>query len=238
MFAYSGWNAATYVAGEMQRPEKTIPAAMVIGTLVVAAFYFLLNVAYVYALPLGSMKGVIAIGGVASDALFGVQGGRFFSAIMSIGLLSCVNAMVLAGPRVYFAMAVDRRFFLSAAKIHPRRGTPNHAIFYQAVVAILMILTGTFDHLVYYIGFALMFFAALAVAGMIPLRRRAGWKKLAAVSFAYPLAPGLFVLASVWMLFYTASMRPKESAMGFATIVLGAIFYALKFRKSPLNETR
>lgn len=205
---------------------------MIIGTLVVGAFYFLLNVAYLYALPLEAMKGVVAIGAAAADALFGPHGGNFFSAIMSIGLLSCVNAMVIAGPRVYFAMAVDRCFFTSAAIIHPGRGTPNHAISYQALAAILMIFTGTFDRLVYYIGFALIFFAALAVAGMVRLRLRPGWKKLGAVNWGYPLAPALFISASLWMLFYTASMRPKESALGLLTMILGGVFYAWKFRKS------
>ena len=167
------------------------------------------------------MKGVVAIGEAAAGALFGLRGGNFFSAIMSVGLLSCVSAMVIAGPRVYFAMAVDRCFFPTAARIHPKWGTPTYAIIYQALAAIVMILTGTFESLVYYIGFALIFFAALAVAGMIRLRRRQGWKTLGIVNWGYPLAPGLFIVASVWMLFYTASMRPKESGMGLLTILLG-----------------
>ena len=237
MFGYSGWNAATYVSGEMKTPEKTIPASLVVGTLTVAAFYLLLNVAYVYALPLDSMKGVVAIGEAASGALFGLRGGNFFSAIMSVGLLSCVSAMVIAGPRVYFAMAIDRCFFPAAAKIHPKWGTPIYAIVFQAVAAVLMILTGTFESLVYYIGFALIFFAALAVAGMVRLRsRRQGWRKLGVVSWGYPLAPGLFVLASLWMLFYTASMRPKESGLGLLTILLGAALYFLKFRKAARSR--
>ena len=231
MFAYSGWNAATYVSGEMKTPERTIPASLVVGTLTVAAFYLLLNVAFVYALPLESMKGVVAIGEAASTALFGLRGGNFFSAIMSVGLLSCVSAMVIAGPRVYFAMAVDGCFFPTAARIHPQWGTPMYAIIYQTLAAALMILTGTFESLIYYIGFALIFFAALAVAGSIRLRRREGWKKLAAMNWGYPLAPTLFIVASIWMLSYTASLRPKESALGLLTILLGAALYFWRFRR-------
>ena len=166
MFAYSGWNAATYVSGEIKTPERTIPASLVVGTLTVAAFYLLLNVAFIYALPLESMKGVVAIGEISAGALFGARGGNFFSAIMSVGLLSCVSAMVIAGPRVYFAMAVDGCFFRTAARIHPKWGTPMYAIIYQTLAAALMILTGTFESLIFYIGFALIFFAALAVAGI------------------------------------------------------------------------
>ncbi len=231
MFAYSGWNAATYVSGEMKTPERTIPASLVVGTLTVAAFYVALNVAFIYALPLESMKGEVAIGEASAGALFGMRGGNFFSAIMSVGLLSCVSAMVIAGPRVYFAMAVDRCFFPTAARIHPRWGTPMYAIIYQLLAAVLMILTGTFESLIYYIGFALIFFAALAVAGMIRLRRRTGWRKLAVVNWGYPLAPALFIVASAWMLFYTASLRPKESSLGVLTILLGAGLYYWKFRQ-------
>jgi APA family basic amino acid/polyamine antiporter len=232
MFAYSGWNAATYVSGEMKTPERTIPASLVVGTLTVAAFYVLLNVAFIYALPLESMKGVVAVGEAAAGALFGLRGGNIFSAIMSVGLLSCVSAMVIAGPRVYFAMAIDRCFFPTAARIHPQWGTPMYAIIYQTLAAALMILTGTFESLIYYIGFALIFFAALAVAGSIRLRRREGWKKLAVVSRGYPLAPALFIVASTWMLLYTAALRPKESALGLLTILLGAALYFWKFRQS------
>jgi APA family basic amino acid/polyamine antiporter len=236
MFAYSGWNAATYVSGEMKTPERTIPASLVAGTLTVAVFYLLLNVAFIYALPLESMKGVVAIGEASAGALFGLRGGNFFSAIMSVGLLSCVSAMVIAGPRVYYAMAVDRCFFPTAARVHPQWGTPMYAIVYQALAAILMILTGTFESLVYYIGFALIFFAAMAVAGLIRLRRRQGWKKLRVMNWAYPLAPGLFIVASAWMLFYTATLRPKESALGLLTIVVGAALYYGNLRQAPRPE--
>ncbi len=231
MFGYSGWNAATYVSGEMKTPESTIPASLVAGTLTVAALYVLLNVAFVYAMPLESMKGVVAIGEASAGALFGGRGGNLFSAIMSVGLLSTVSAMVIAGPRVYFAMAVDGCFFRTAARIHPRWGTPMYAIVFQALATTLMILTGTFESLVYYIGFALIFFAALAVAGMIRLRAREGWRKLAVVNFGYPIAPALFIGASAWMLFYTSSMRPKESGLGLLTMVLGAVLYFWRFRR-------
>lgn len=231
MFAYSGWNAATYVSGEMKTPERTIPASLVTGTLTVAAFYLLLNVAFLYALPLEAMKGVVAIGESSASALFGARGGNIFSAIMSVGLISCVSAMVIAGPRVYFAMACDGCFFRTAARIHPRWGTPTYAIIYQALASVLMILTGTFESLVYYIGFALIFFAALAVAGLFRLRRRERWKKLAVVNWSYPLAPALFVGASAWMLLYTAALRPKESALGLLTILLGAGLYYARFRQ-------
>jgi APA family basic amino acid/polyamine antiporter len=233
MFAYSGWNAATYVAGEMKTPERTLPVALVTGTLTVAALYVALNAAFIYALPLESMKGVVRVGAASAGALFGTLGGGFFSVMMAVGLLSCVSAMVLVGPRVYYAMANDGCFFRGAARVHPRWGTPVEAIVYQSLATAVMILTGTFESLIYFIGFALIFFAALAVAGLVRLRRRSGWKKLAAVSWGYPLAPALFMGASAWMLCYTAALRPRESALGLLTILLGAGLYLWKFRRGP-----
>lgn len=225
MFAYSGWNAATYVAEEMKTPERTLPAALVSGTLLVAVFYCALNAAFLYALPLEKMKGVVRVGGAAAEALFGAKGGGLFSAIMAIGLLSCVSAMVIVGPRVYYAMAQDGCFFRGAARLHPRWLTPVQAILYQSVATAVMILTGTFEGLIYYIGFALILFAALATAGMVRLRSRAAWKRLPAVSWGYPLVPAVFIAASAWMLCYTAVLRPTESLWGLLTMTAGGLVY-------------
>ncbi len=225
MFAYSGWNAATYVAEEMKTPESTLPAALVSGTLLVAVFYLALNAAFLYALPLEKMKGVVRVGGTAALALFGSRGGGLFSAVMAVALLSCVSAMVIVGPRVYYAMAKDGCFFRTAARLHPRWLTPVQAILFQSVAAVAMILTGTFEGLIYYIGFALTLFAALATAGMVRLRRRGDWKCLPAVSWGYPLVPAIFIVASIWMLCYTVALRPRESFLGLLTLLAGGLAY-------------
>jgi APA family basic amino acid/polyamine antiporter len=221
MFAYSGWNAANYVAEEMKSPERNLPRVMVLGTGLVAVFYLALNVAFIYALPLESLKGV------------GDRAGNLFSAIMAVGLLSTVSAMCLVGPRVYYAMAQDGCFPSGAARLHPRRQTPVRAICYQAAASAIMVLTGTFEALIYYIGFTLILCALLAVAGLMRLRRRPGWQRLPAVSWAYPLVPLAFVLTSVWMLSWTAVDRPIESALGLATFACGALVYRSKVRSAP-----
>jgi APA family basic amino acid/polyamine antiporter len=230
MFAYSGWNAATYVAEEMMTPQRTLPAALLTGTLAVGIIYLLLNAAFIYALPLEAMKGVVRIGGAAAGALFGPRGGGVFSAVMAVALLSCVSAMVIVGPRVYYAMAQDGCFFRGAARVHPRWRTPMQAILYQTVATVAMILTGTFEGLLYYIGFALILFAAMATVGLVRLRRRPGWKRLSAVNFGYPLIPAVFIVASAWMLCYTAALRPRESLLGLLTILCGGLLYRWKFR--------
>jgi APA family basic amino acid/polyamine antiporter len=236
MFAYSGWNAAAYVAEEMKTPERTLPAALVVGTLSVGALYLALNLAFIYALPLEKMKGVVRVGGEAAAALFGARGGDIFSGVMAVSLLSCLSAMVIVGPRVYFAMARDGCFFRGAARVHPRWRTPVQAILYQSAAAALMILTGTFEGLIYYIGFALILFAALATAGLLKLRRSPGWARLPIVSWRYPLIPGVFLAASAWMLCYTAALRPKESFLGLMTITAGGLLYRSRrvFRRGDL----
>jgi len=232
MFAYSGWNAAAYVAEEMRTPERTLPSALLLGTGLVASFYLALNVAFIYALPLESLKGVVRVGATAASALFGSGVGSLFSGIMAVAVLSCVSAMVIVGPRVYYAMAQDGCFFSGAAKVHPRWQTPAQAVLYQAVASGLMVLTGTFERLIYYIGFALILFAALASAGVFRMRRRPNWKRLPAVSWCYPLVPSVFVVAGLWMLVYTLYLRPTESLLGLLTIACGLEVYVRVFWKA------
>ncbi|MCL5005182.1 MAG: amino acid permease [Acidobacteria bacterium] len=232
MFAYSGWNAATYVAEEIQSPERTLPLVMVTGTLVVAVLYLVSNVAFIYALPLKSLKGVLPVGSEAAKALFQGRGGELFSGMMAAALLSCVSAMVIVGPRVYYAMAQDGCFFASAARVHPRWRTPVAAILFQTVASAVMIVTGTFEALIYYIGVMLVLFAAVATAGIFHLRKRPGWRKLRPVDWWYPLVPGVFLLASAGMLISTIQLRPKESFLGLITVGCGAMFYRWRFRKS------
>jgi APA family basic amino acid/polyamine antiporter len=158
------------------------------------------------------------------------MGGDIFSAVMAAALLSCVSAMVIVGPRVYYAMAQDGCFFRGAARLHPRWRTPVTSILYQSAATAAMILTGTFEELIYYIGFALLFFAAMATAGMVRLRHRPDWKRLPSVSCGYPLIPAVFLVTSAWMLAYTVALRPRESFLGLLTVLGGALVYLWKIR--------
>jgi basic amino acid/polyamine antiporter, APA family len=230
MFAYSGWNAASYVAEEIKDPQRSLPLALGLGTGLVVLLYVALNVAFVYALPLEAMKGVVAVGAAASDALFGGRVGDFFSAAMAGALLSSISAMSIVGPRVYYAMGRDGLFPAGAAEVHPRWGTPVKAIVYQAITSALMVLTGTFEALIYYIGFSLILFAALAVAGLLRLRKRPEFRRLRVVNWGYPAVPLLFVAVSLWMLAWTFVLRPRESVLGLVTILCGAAFYRWRLR--------
>lgn len=226
---YSGWNAATYVAEELKRPERTLPLALTLGTAVVATLYLLLNMVFLYAAPLEQMKGVMAVGSFAATRLFGPETAGIFSALMALSLMATVNAMVTIGPRVYYAMAQNKAFFRSAARVHPRWRTPVVAIVCQGLCAMLMTLT-PFPDLMIYIGFTLTFFAVLAVASLFVFRRRPQWQKIRVVSFAFPLVPMVFILVGVWTILYGITLKPAVSAAAIATIAAGAAVYHFRIR--------
>lgn len=174
----------------------------------------------------------------ASDVLFGARIGNLFSAAMAGALLSSISAMSLVVPRVYYAMGRDRCFPAGAAEVYPCWGTPVRAICYQAIVSALMALTETFEALIYYIGFSLILFAALAVAVLLRLRKRPGFRRLRAVSWGYPAIPLLFVGVSLWMLVWTFLLRPRESALRLLTIACGTTFYGWRLRGSVQQLVR
>ncbi len=233
--AYSGWNAATYVAEELRQPSRTLPAALGIGTALVAALYLLLNVVFIYAAPLEELKGHIAVGALAASRLFGPEIAGLFSGLMALSLMSTVNAMVTIGPRVYYAMAKNGAFLASAAKVHPRWRTPVLAIAAQGVCTMILTLT-PFPQLVIYIGFLLNFFAVMSVASLIHLRRQPGWRKLRVVSFCYPLFPALFIVVGLWMTVRGVELKPFVSLAAVVTVATGALVYHFRMRANARPE--
>lgn len=222
--SYSGWNAATYVAEELRDPVKNLPLALAIGTGLVTVLFLLLNLVFVYAAPLGAMKGVVAIGSLASTRLFGSQVGGLFSALIAIALLAMVNALVTVGPRVAYAMARNGAFFRAAAKVDPQWRTPAPAILMQAIVAMLMTLT-SLPSLFFFIGFTLNFFSVLSVASLFQFRKRPGWKRLGPVSWLWPLQPVLFILIGTWMTIFGLTLEPRIAISACVLIGAGAVFY-------------
>ncbi len=237
--AYSGWNAATYVAEELRQPRRTLPMALAVGTLLVAALYIALNLVFMYAVPLEEMKGEMAVGALAASRLFGPEIAGVFSALMALSLMATVNAEVTIGPRVYYAMAKNGAFLKSAAKVHPRWHTPVAAIVAQCACAMLMTMT-PFPQLVNYVGFTLNFFAVMSVASLFYFRRRPGWQKLRVVSFCYPLFPVLFLMVGVWMIILGIQLKPYISLATVVTVATGALVYHFRIRPrvpAPTVET-
>jgi APA family basic amino acid/polyamine antiporter len=230
MFGYSGWNAATYVAEEVRHPSRTLPAALAVGTAIVAALYLALNAVFIYSTPLEKMKGQIAIGSISAENLFGSQIAGIFSVLMALALASTVNAEVTIGPRVYYAMAKNKAFFSGAAAVHPRFHAPVVAIVSQGLCAILMTLT-PFRELITYIGMSLTLFTVLSVASLFVFRsKRPGWVRLRAVDFAYPLVPAAYILVGTCMIIYGLASQLWASLAALGTVGIGGLVYRFCIR--------
>jgi APA family basic amino acid/polyamine antiporter len=231
-FAYSGWNAATYLGAEIRQPARNLPRALIGGTLMVVVIYLLVNAVYLYAVPADVMAGAIDVGVMAAKALFGETSGRVVSAGIAVCILSVISAMILTGPRVYYAMARDRLFFCRFARLSPSSNTPGWSIFLQAFLAIIMVLTATFDALLIYIGFTLSLFACLTVIGMVVLRIKYPALPRPYRTWGYPFAPLFFIVGNLWIIFVSVQSRPVASLSGLATIAVGILVYLYIARKS------
>ncbi len=227
MFTYSGWNAGAYVAEEVRDPERNVPLALGLGTLAVIAIYLSLNALYLYALPvpeLAAVQGARLIDTVA-ERLFGFVAGGLLAAFSVVSLAASISAMMIAGPRVYFAMARDGVFAQSAGEIHPRFHAPAHAIIAQSIWSGVLVLSGTLSQLVNYTGFAVVLFSAISVAAVFVLRRQQPEER-PFKAWGYPWAPATFVAASAAMLGSILWNTPvKSSVWGFAVIAAGLPIY-------------
>lgn len=225
-FAYSGWNGAAYLAGEVRRPDRTLPLALVAGTLAVAALYLGLNAVFIAAAPFSELSGVVEVGHVAAVHLFGESAGRMLSGLIALALVSSISAMIMAGPRVYQAMGetCPRLAFLG---MRTRFGGPAAAVGLQAVVSLSMVLSATFEVLLTYIGFTLSLSAGLTVVGVLVLRVREKDLSRPYRTWGYPVTPLLFAGLSSWMVLHALVERPVIGLAGLGTLGSGALLYLL-----------
>ena len=236
LYAYSGWNAAVYLAGEIREPERGIPIALLGGTALVTALYLGLNALYLYALPIPELAGVLEIGEKAALALFGSTAATFIGVIITLALLSSASAMVLAGPRVYYAMARDRLFPGTFATVNTRLGTPVRAIVLQSAwTSVLIVFFGAFEPVVVYTGFAVTVFAAIAVAAVVVLRVRRPQLERPFMMPGYPWLPVAYVAVSAWIVGYAVASRRTETILGLVTVGAGVPLYHFTRGRSPGN---
>ncbi len=229
MFAYSGWNSATYIGSEIRSPQKVIPRSLLISTLTVIVLYVLLNLFFVYAVPPGEMRNEPEVAGLAAGFAFGKVAEKVISILISFALFSSLSAFIILGPRVYYKMAQDGLFFKSIARIDPRKKVPVNAIFLQAIIAIILVLSGTFEQILTYMGFSLGIFPVLAVAGAIRLRRQG--KSVIRLP-GYPFVHIIFIVTGVGMLVLTYFERPVESTVALFTALSGIpVYYWFKYKK-------
>lgn len=234
-YAYSGWNAASYVAGEIVNPEKNLPLSLFLGTAVVSLCYVLLNFVFLYTVPVSELSGKIDVGYLSARAIFGAQGGGIMTLLICLALISSLSSLIMVGPRVAQTMSEDLGIFRLLAKRN-RSGAPVYAIILQSSVAIVLTLTSTFDWVLTYVGFTLALFASLSVLGVLVLRLRYPRAKRPFHTWGYPVTPALFLLLYGWMLCYLFFEKPWPSLFGLLTVAAGLLLYRLLAPARPVKS--
>lgn len=229
MFSYSGWNASTYLGAEIKNPRKNLPGSLIYGTFIVMALYIGINILYVYGIEPKSMEGVISVGGLVMGNLFGKSAEVLFSILISFALFSSLSAFIIIGPRVYYSMAKDGLFFKMAGRIHKRFQVPSNSILLQALIAVILVLSGTFEQVLTYMGFALGIFPVLAVIGIWKLRKT---QPDALRIKGFPIPQIIYITAGIMILVLSFMESPLESSIAILTVVVGVPAYFLFKRNS------
>jgi APA family basic amino acid/polyamine antiporter len=228
-FAYSGWNAASYIGAEITRADKNLPRALILGTIIVTVLYVLVNYSYLSAVPIEKLNGVESVANTVGLALWGATGGKLVSLLIATGLISTVSAMIIAGPRVYEAMARDRLFPTALAKLN-KHEVPSRAVIFQAVLAVIIAMTATFGTLLVYIGFTLNIFAALAVFSVFRMRKQ----RLSSIKvcWGYPVTPVIFLVFTIWMTVWSIKSQPVAALAGLGTMVTGYLIFLVQKKRT------
>ncbi len=233
-YAYTGWNAATYITNELDDPQRSLPIVLLVGTATVLIVYLALNFIFLYAAPMEAMEGKIEIGVIVAEHAFGDSGGKVMGIMLAMLLVSTVSAMVIAGPRVLQVIGEDFSIFRFLS-IPNKSGVPAVAIVCLGILSVVFILTSTFESVLVFSGFILGVNTLFAVFGVFVIR----WKKLniegAYRTFGYPVTPVIYLTITLWTLVYILINRPEEGWAGIAMIISGLVLY---FVSKKLEKNR
>jgi basic amino acid/polyamine antiporter, APA family len=234
-YAYTGWNAATYITGEIDNPARNVPFVLIAGTAVVILLYLALNAIFLYAVPMELLEGRIEIGVIVAQHTFGEIGGLLMGGILSLLLISTVSAMLMAGPRVLQVMGEDFRLFRRLSIRHAD-GVPRIAIYTQGALTVMFIVTSTFESILVFSGFILGLSSLATVLGVFVLRFRHGIDRNngdnSYRTWLYPLPPIIYSTIVIWTLAFISVNRPQEAGVALLVIVLGFVSYWLTERAS------
>ena len=238
-YAYTGWNSATYITGEIDNPARSVPLVLIGGTSIVIVLYLALNAAFLYAVPLAELEGRLEIGVVVAQATFGSTGAMVMGGVLSLLLISTVSAMLMAGPRVLQVMGEDFRLFRVLARRN-KSGVPRAAVYTQGGLTVLFIVTSTFESVLVFSGFILGLSSLATVLGIFVLRFRKGADKQAGSyrTWLFPLPPLIYSAIMTWTLTFIAFNRPQEAAVAAIIIALGFVSYIVTEKLSANASDR
>jgi basic amino acid/polyamine antiporter, APA family len=234
IFTYSGWFVTAYIGGEIKRPERNLPLSLLLGTAIVTIIYTLINVTYLYALPLSKLKNVVNVAQPTAETLFG----RGFTHIVSLSIIlaiaGSINATILAGTRIYYAMASDNIFWSPLKKLHPVYNTPYVSVASQAILACLFVMLGTFNQLLSYVVFVMILSSIATGIAHFVLRWRRPEVTRPYRTWGYPVVPLLFISFYSWIAIQIAYARPSTSVLGILITLSGLPFYLVwsSFKRS------
>lgn len=229
LFAYGGWHMVTYSSEETRDPRTVIPRALILGTILVTVCYLALNAVYMYVLPLAAVASSTRIAADAADALVGSGGGAFMSALVVFSTFGALSGIILAGPRVYYAMARDGLLFRWLGAIHPRFHTPYKAILLQAVWSCVLVASGTYRTLFTRVVYTEWIFFGLMAIGLFLLRHRPAIRRSYRI-WGYPVTPALFAISSFAIVINQIVSSPLESMFGLSLVLIGLPAYFLQAR--------
>src|ERR1700712_709217 len=229
MYSFSGWNAATYIIGEVHQPERNVPRAMLTGTLIVMVLYVALNAVFLHTAPIGELAGQLDVARISGSHIFGEFGGRIVGAMICFGLISSISAMMWIGPRVMMTMGEDIPI-LRVFAVRSTRGAPAYAILFQLVVATLMLFTRSFEAVLDFIQFSLLFCSFFTVLGVVKLRITQPNLPRPYRAWGYPVTPAVFLLVTGFMMYYLLTQRSLQSFYGILIMLSALLIYAV-FRK-------
>ena len=231
MYSFSGWNAATYIIGELRMPQRNLPRAMLMGTVIVLFLYVALNAVFLLTAPMSELAGQLQVASISGRHIFGDVGGRIVAAMICIGLISSISAMMWIGPRVTMTIGED----IPAFHVFSRRsasGAPAYAILFQLAVATLMLFTQSFEKVLDFIQFALLFCSFFTVLGVIKLRITRPDLPRPYRAWGYPVTPVVFLLVTGFMMYYLLTERPLQAFLGMLIMISGLAIYAIFHKRA------
>ncbi|MBT8190595.1 MAG: amino acid permease, partial [Bacteroidia bacterium] len=227
-YSYTGWNAAAYIIEEIKDPVINLPKALIRGTFIVTLLYVLMQFVFLKHASIDQMKGQVDVGHIVAANLFGNKGGLIISYLIAVFLISSISAMVWVGPRVSMVMAQDYKLWSFLGKTNKKQ-IPVRAIWFQAIISLVLILTGTFEQVLLYCGFILMLSSLLCVLGTFKLHMDRT-VKLKYTNPTYPWFPAFFVVIGILILSFMIYEKPVESLLGLVNILIGIITYFVSLK--------